>query len=64
MDWIDLLPAPQGASGDWCHGNSISANLDNNVLWVNCRWVGFMKVNYAEKTLACASMSRGVVGLP
>jgi hypothetical protein len=52
MTWTDLLPAPSGSTGDWCHGNSISANLDNNILWVNCRWVGFMKVNYAEKTMA------------
>lgn len=52
LDWIDISPAPQGASGDWCHGNSISANLDNDTLWVNCRWVGFMKVNYTAKTKA------------
>lgn len=52
MTWTDLLPAPSGSSGDWCHGNSISADLDNNILFVNCRWVGFMKVNYAEKTKA------------
>lgn len=52
VDWTDLLPAPQGASGDWCHGNSISADLDNDIVWVNCRWVGFMKINYTAKTMA------------
>lgn len=52
LDWVDLVPAPQGANGDWCHGNSVSADLDNDILYVNCRWVGFMKVNYSAKTKA------------
>jgi len=50
FDWTSLVPPPQGASGDWCHGNSVSTDIDNNIVWVNCRWVGFLKINYAEKT--------------
>jgi Arylsulfotransferase (ASST) len=52
LDWTDVSPAPQGATGDWCHGNSISADIEKDILWVNCRWVGFMKINYTAKTKA------------
>lgn len=49
--WTDLVPPPQGASGDWCHGNSVSTDLANDTVWINCRWVGLIKVSYSSKAL-------------
>lgn len=51
LDWTDLVPPPASAMGDWCHGNSIITDLEDDALWVNCRWVGLMKVTYSTKTM-------------
>jgi hypothetical protein len=31
-------------SGDWCHGNSVTVDLDADIMYVNCRWEGTFKV--------------------
>jgi hypothetical protein len=50
LDWVKLLPAPSGSSGDWCHGNAITVNIEKNEVYANCRWVGLMKATYTNPT--------------
>ena len=46
LDWAKLIPPPGGATGDWCHANSITVDVDKNTVWANCRWIGLMKTTY------------------
>ncbi len=48
LDWVKLLPAPSGSTGDWCHANAINVDLDNNEVFINCRWMGLMKTTYTN----------------
>jgi hypothetical protein len=41
---LDHTAPPAGASGDWCHGNSTTTDLDNDVVYVNCRFLGLYKI--------------------
>lgn len=41
---LDHITPPQGASTDWCHGNSVSVDLEEDVAYVNCRYLGLFKV--------------------
>jgi hypothetical protein len=50
LDWTQLLPAPSGSTGDWCHANAISIDIDKNEVYANCRWVGLMKATYMSPT--------------
>jgi hypothetical protein len=49
-DFRDLVPPPQGASGDWCHGNSITVDVTKDVVYANCRWLGLVKTTYQNPT--------------
>ena len=46
LDWASVFPAPSGATGDWCHANSITIDIAKNAVWANCRWMGLMKTTY------------------
>lgn len=49
---LDGLPSPpQGASGDWAHGNAIVIDLENDLAYMNFRWLGLMKMKYSTKEL-------------
>jgi len=49
---LDGLPTPPaGASGDWAHGNAIVVDLENDVAYMNFRWLGIMKMKYSTKEL-------------
>jgi hypothetical protein len=50
LDWAKLLPAPSGASGDWCHANAINIDIEKNEVYANCRWIGLMKTTYTNPT--------------
>jgi hypothetical protein len=48
LDWVSLLPAPSGSTGDWCHGNAIHIDIEKNSVYANCRWMGLMKTTYTN----------------
>ena len=42
---------PKTTAADWCHINSVTADLAKNVLYFNCRYQGLFKVNRADKSI-------------
>jgi hypothetical protein len=46
LDYAKLVAMPSGASGDWCHGNSITIDIAKDVVYANCRWMGLVKTTY------------------
>jgi hypothetical protein len=40
---LDHTAPPPGSSGDWCHGNSTTSDLENDIVYVNCRFLGLYK---------------------
>jgi hypothetical protein len=46
LTFSKLVPKPSGASGDWCHGNSIVIDIDKDVVYANCRFMGLVKASY------------------
>jgi hypothetical protein len=46
MNFSKLVPKPSGASGDWCHGNSIVIDIEKDVVYGNCRFMGLVKTSY------------------
>jgi hypothetical protein len=52
MNFNDLVPKPSGASGDWCHGNSVVIDIAKDTVYLNCRFLGLVKGSYKNpKTL-------------
>jgi hypothetical protein len=51
LDYRKLVPPPSTASGDWCHGNSITVNIEKNEVYANCRFVGLIKTTYQNPSL-------------
>jgi len=50
-----LVPKPSSissgaASGDWCHGNSITMDVEKDAVYVNCRFMGLLKTSYKNPT--------------
>ena len=41
--------APRGI-GDWCHGNSITVNVETDEVYMSCRWMGLLKTSYQNPT--------------
>lgn len=50
-DYRTFVPAPANAMGDWCHGNSITIDLEQNEVYANCRWMGLVKTTYQNPTI-------------
>lgn len=48
LDYGKLVPKPSGVTGDWCHGNSISVNIEKNEVYANCRFMGLIKTTYTN----------------
>jgi Arylsulfotransferase (ASST) len=46
LDYAKLVTPPAGASGDWCHANSITVDVAKNVVYANCRWAGLLKASH------------------
>lgn len=42
---LEHTTPPSGASGDWCHGNSVTVDLDADIVYLNCRFLGLYKVS-------------------
>ncbi len=51
LDYKKLVTAPSGAMGDWCHGNSVTVDIEKNVVYANCRYMGLIKTTYQNPTL-------------
>jgi hypothetical protein len=51
LDWNRILPAPSGSTGDWCHANAISIDIQRNEVYANCRWMGLLKTTYTNPTM-------------
>lgn len=43
-DLLEHVTPPGSASGDWCHGNSVTVDLDQDIFYFNCRFLGLFKV--------------------
>jgi len=62
LDYAKLVTPPSGATGDWCHANSISVDVAKNVVYANCRWAGLLKASHAAtptKTWLLTGMGKG-----
>jgi hypothetical protein len=46
MNFNDLVPKPSGASGDWCHGNALTIDIEKDEVYANCRFMGLVKGSY------------------
>ena len=42
----DFYTPPEGAQGDWCHANSATVDIENNEVYLSCRWLGLFKTSY------------------
>jgi hypothetical protein len=51
LDYRKFVTQPSGTSGDWCHGNSITVNIDKDEVYANCRFMGLIKTTYKNPTL-------------
>jgi hypothetical protein len=63
---LNGMPSPpSAAAGDWAHGNAIVVDLDNDLAYMNFRWLGLMKMKYSTKELLWhlpASYGEGKLG--
>jgi hypothetical protein len=44
----ELVPKPSGATGDWCHGNSVTIDIAKDTVYINCRFMGLIKTSYTN----------------
>lgn len=51
LDYRKFVTQPSGTSGDWCHGNSITINIEKDEVYANCRFMGLIKTTYKNPTL-------------
>jgi hypothetical protein len=51
-DWnlFDFFTPPDDFVGDWCHGNSATINIEQDEVYISCRWLGLIKTTYEDKT--------------
>lgn len=65
LTWTDFVQPPADVTGDWCHGNSITIDIERDEVYANCRWFGLLKTTYQNPTYqwllpaACASKGLG-----
>ena len=46
----ELVPKPSGADVDWCHGNSVTVDIPDDAVYINCRFMGLIKTTYTNPT--------------
>jgi hypothetical protein len=46
---FDHLTPATDSNTDWCHGNSAAFDLDNDAVYLNCRFLGVIKIKYSTK---------------
>jgi hypothetical protein len=42
----DFYTPPESAKGDWCHANSATVDIENDEVYLSCRWLGLFKTAY------------------
>lgn len=50
MSWNKLVPRPSNATGDWCHGNALTIDIEKDEVYGNCRFMGLVKASYKNPT--------------
>ena len=48
MSFTELVPKPAGATGDWCHGNAITIDIEKDEVYGECRFIGVVKTSYTN----------------
>lgn len=48
---FDHLTPASGSNTDWCHGNSVTFDLPNDAVYLNCRFLGVIKIKYSTKAV-------------
>jgi len=51
LDMSEIITPPSNASGDWCHGNSVTVDLENDAVYLSCRWIGLVKVTRSTRRM-------------
>lgn len=46
---FDHLTPKSGSNMDWCHGNSVTFDFENDSVYLNCRFLGIIKIKYSTK---------------
>ncbi len=46
---FDHLTPGNNSNMDWCHANSATFDLDNDAVYLNCRFLGIIKIQYSTK---------------
>lgn len=46
---FDHLTPKSGSNTDWCHGNSVTFDFENDAVYLNCRFLGIIKIKYSTK---------------
>ena len=64
LDYAALVPKPADASGDWCHGNAISIDIEKDEVYANCRFMGTVKTSYKNPTSLIWHMAAQQGGVP
>ena len=47
----DYYTPPEGETGDWCHANSATVDIENDEVFLSCRWLGLFKTTYNNPEL-------------
>jgi hypothetical protein len=67
FDYRKFVTQPSGTSGDWCHGNSITVNIERDEVYANCRFIGLVKTTYKSPSfkwiLPASFNGKGISGI-
>jgi hypothetical protein len=51
LDLGAFVTPPPGVWRDWCHGNSVTVDLDKDEVYASCRWLGVFKLTRSDPAL-------------
>jgi hypothetical protein len=51
LDLGAFVTPPPGVWRDWCHGNSVTVDLDKDEVYASCRWLGLFKLTRSDPAL-------------
>jgi hypothetical protein len=61
---FDHVEVPAGAQTDWCHGNSVTMDLEQDIFYLSCRWLGVFKVHRSGDQSVIWHMAATDGGMP
>ena len=50
-DLLEHTTPPNNSRTDWCHGNSVTVDLEGDIVYLNCRFLGLYKMNRSSGEL-------------